>query len=297
MGKPGIFCLTETEKKVLYLRDSKNLTFKEIGVELGDKSLSRARQIYNHAKSIQKAYEKVVGEVNAASEEVSFYNMVYLNLSPRYYNALARAKKLNDKDTFMSMTDDEIKSIRGLGVNGYNQVKKLMRFINNEPEEVFPFRDEDIDPEMLEIVKNFNRAGVETEFCCQGHFKDSEQGMSIPYLSTRFPKSDKVFLALIKGQVKYPMLNILIDFAMPYTPNLEEYCEPDEYIKRLDDALKHCEGGHIDIRVNSIFYNLAEEIYSDETYHEKVFEHLRRKFISDLLKLSEDILKIYRSNK
>lgn len=155
--------------------------------------------------------------------------------------------------------------------------------------EKFNFKDEDIDPEMLEIVKNFNRAGVETMFCCQGHFKvasNGDEGLCLPYLVTRLPNDITTLNKIILSHSKYPMINIAISHQFDYTPEIEEFNDYDSYVKTIDSSLAKCENTIIDFRINSAIYNLPENLYADEESHEEIFEYLRKKYINELYDLS-----------
>lgn len=294
MGRQAALYLTEKQLEIMRLRDEEKLSFTEIGRRMGITG-GRVSQVYKTACDKKSTLDLI----DKNDPNIEFKDLAAQSLSVMCWNSLNCRHFLDSKEAFLSMTDKDISKLRNVGFKGRLEIQKFMKMLGKDIEsESFPFKDEDIDPEMLEIVKNFNRAGVETLFCCQGHFKDLNKGTSIPYLNTKLPKSDNVLLALIKKQAKYPMLNIKVDHALPYNPDLEEYYEVTDYINKIDKALEICSDNQIiDIRVNPIFYNLTENVYNDPEAYERIFEHLRKRFLNELSQLSIDILKIYRSNK
>lgn len=161
--------------------------------------------------------------------------------------------------------------------------------------DLFNFKDEDIDPEMLELVKNFNKAGLETKFCCQGHFKtcrNGDEGMSIPYLTCKLPSSDLLLLIILKHKKKYPMITVNQSVQVLYNDKFDNAIDYQTITNEFDNMLDSAVDETLEFRVNPVFYNPPESVYNDTELYEKVFEYMRRRFVSELTNLSKDVLSL-----
>lgn len=188
-------------------------------------------------------------------------------------------KRTNKDESFVYDCDKKVSNRYG---------NKMTLVITNENK--YSFKDEDIDPEILTIVKNFNDAGIETIFSCQGHFNEDIDESSIPYLLINYPKNDILTSLIFKRLNRYPMLRIVTG----RNPNFELFDNTDhtkvsDYSKLLDKVIDETDDATIDISVNPIMYNIPEEF--DSSSRKEIFEYLRKRFLTELLQLSEELLK------
>ena len=160
-----------------------------------------------------------------------------------------------------------------------------------------------IDPEIVTIVENFNKAGIKTLFSCQGHFKDSFDGggPSIPYLLTELPSDNNLYQCIFSG--KYPNIGMEAetDFDLEETEDcncteldfLSNYTNMEEYKSNIDKLLNKHKNYRLNFTPNFILYNIDERFYDteNEKEYEEIFEFLRKKFITELEQLSIDLLK------
>ena len=154
-----------------------------------------------------------------------------------------------------------------------------------------------IDPEMVTIVENFNKAGIKTLFSCQGHFKYSFDGggQSIPYLLTELPKDPNLYNCIFSG--KYSNIKIEIESFFDLEDSeldiLDNYTNLEEYKNNIDKILDKNKGYRLYFTMNYLFYNIDEKLYKSENQeaYENIFEFLRKKFLVDMEQLSIDLLK------
>ena len=98
-----------------------------------------------------------------------------------------------------------------------------------------------IDPEMVAIVENFNKAGIKTLLSCQGHFKESFDGggQSVPYLLTELPDNPNLYSCIFSG--KYPNIKIEIESFFDLEDSeldiLDNYTNLEEYKDNIDKVL------------------------------------------------------------
>ena len=154
-----------------------------------------------------------------------------------------------------------------------------------------------IDPEIVTIVENFNKAGIKTLFSCQGHFKESFDGggQSTPYLLTELPKDSSLYSCIFSG--KYPNIKIEIESFFDLEDSeldiLDNYTNLEEYKDNIDKVLDKNKGYRLYFGMNYLFYNIDEKLYNSENQdaYEDIFEFLRKKFLIDMELLSIDLLK------
>ena len=155
-----------------------------------------------------------------------------------------------------------------------------------------------IDPEMVTIVENFNKAGIKTLFSCQGHFKESFDGggQSTPYLLTELPEDLVLYKYIFSS--KYPNIKIEIepffDLEDSELDILDNFTNLEEYKSNIDKVLSKSKGYRLYFGMNYLFYNIDEKLYDveNEDDYRDIFEFLRRKFLIDMELLSVDLLNV-----
>ena len=155
-----------------------------------------------------------------------------------------------------------------------------------------------IDPEMVTIVENFNKAGIKTLFSCQGHFKESFDGggQSVPYLLTELPNNPELYSCIFSN--KYPNIKVEVESYFELNDSesnaLEDYRDLEEYKNLLDSILDKHGNYQLYFSMNWLFYNIDEKLYDskNEDAYEQIFEFLRKKFLKEMEHLSIDLLKI-----
>ena len=299
MRSESALTLSESDKKVLEMHNNLNMTFRDIANELGI-SKSNASFKYKRANSILKELDfidkcKKIDSSTIDDTNLKYY--AYAHLSTRAYNCLARYGKLVSVSELTSMTDNDIWHIKGIGINSYTEIKTLIKVLSGDDiEEKFNFNDEDIDPEMLDIIKNFNRAGVETLFCCQGHvnYHDGVREISIPYISSKYPTNEKILILIMNSISKYHMLKLEINNQFPFEIDDENMSGGiDNYIDKVNTFVDRLDTVLLDIRMHPVGYNFPDDIYDNDEYVEKIFESSRKRFMDELRSLSNEIYATY----
>ena len=293
MRRESSYKFSSEDKKILEFRDEYGMTFSDIGRKLGISS-GRANDRYRRLKILSEELETIEKYRNMDPnlvDDSEFIEFAFAHLSTLTFNALARLGVLRSKEKFMNISQTNIMNIRNIGTEGFIEIKKLMKIIDGSVNEnEYGFKDEDIDPEILPIVKNFNDAGIKTIFSCQGHFKEDADGISIPYLMINYPKNDMLASLIFKRLNKYPMLRIVAgrdpDFEL--FDNID-HSEVSDYSKLLDKVIDETDDAKINISTNPIMYNIPEELNSSS--RKEIFEYLRKRFLTELLHLSEELLK------
>ena len=140
---------------------------------------------------------------------------------------------------------------------------------------------EEIDPEIRDIVRNFNIAGYETTQSCQGHYSEDE-GTIIPYIRFKRPNDATMTSFVINNLTKIMHVNMLI--PIPIEMCIEKEYENGEifFNTDLDRFMTNIteDDFEIGIYLNSYLINDVSE-----------FLKLRKLFLKELYELSMYLIK------
>jgi len=286
--------LSEVDKEILKLRDEDNMVYSQIAVTLGI-SRSRVAERYKRAKYINNIIDKYkdVDPNTIGDDEFKYY--IYSHVSTITYNALSRGGYILSKEKFMSLDDNKILELRNVGTKGYLEIKNVMSIINHEEsKEEFNFDPHIIDPEMLDIAKNFSRAGFEVLECYHGFSMYSyfQLDRTKPHITIKWDNADSMLLLLLRLVDKYPMLEIKSTHNINYKPCIEEEIkDPDTYFNKITKILNESTGKILIISTNPVAYAMVRGVSYDNEYYNKVILRIQDAFVKDLKQISDELYK------
>jgi hypothetical protein len=185
--------------------------------------------------------------------------------------------------------------LRNVGTKGYLEIKNIMGIINHEEsKEEFNFDPRIIDPEMLDIAKNFSRAGFEVLECYHGFpmYSYFQLDRTKPHITIKWDNADSMLLLLLRLVDKYPMLEIKSTHNINYKPCVEEEIkDPDMYFNKITKILNASTGKILIISTNPVAYAMVRAVSYDNEYYNKVILRVQDAFVKDLKQISDELYK------
>ena len=142
---------------------------------------------------------------------------------------------------------------------------------------------DEIDEDMRDIVRNFNKAGYVTTQSCQGHLynEDGATSISVPYLRFKVPEDSTMLSFVINNLTILMHVNMIVPVHIDECYKMEDASGETIFITDVDKFINKNDYSNFEVGIYLNSYILDD---NDR------FLELRKLFLKDLLELSEYLI-------